>query len=268
MIKYILNEFDTALRRKSAYVYFAGIFVLCIIANIAVVAFRTVYGTNEGTYAYNIMEYAAWSFIVAYLSCILIANTVFGRKYPVPDKKDGITDGLSRTQVYLGKLIASIMLALVYLVITFVVLVATTALFHVKDDRTLDAEAIRVFCGKLALALPLFLAGISFGIMFLFAIRDKRKAFVGFYILTFGIPRLIILLAGDSFNISFFKMLRTYTISQCFTLIPYPSSPDRNVPLMIALGFGYALIAVVIGIVICNKKDLKELRDDRSGRES
>ena len=215
MIKYILTQFDTSLRRKSAYVYFAGIFALCIIANIAVIAFRGIYGTNEGTYAYNIMEF-----------------------------------------------VASLMLALVFLVITFVVLVATTAAFHAGDDRTLDSEAIRIFCGKLFLSLPLFFAGISFAVMCLFVFEDKKKAFAGFYVITLFIPRLIIFLAGDSCNISFFKMLRTYTISQCFTLIPYPLNPDRNVPLMIALGFGYAVLSIVIGIIIYNKKDLKEFRND------
>ena len=262
MIKYILAEFDTSLRRKSAYVYFAGIFALCIIANIAVIAFRGIYGTNEGTYAYNIMEYAAWSFIVAYLSCILIANTVFGSRYPVPEKEKGPDGELSRAQIYVGKLVASLMLALVFLVITFVVLVATTAAFHAGDDRTLDSEAIRIFCGKLFLSLPLFFAGISFAVMCLFVFEDKKKAFAGFYVITLFIPRLIIFLAGDSCNISFFKMLRTYTISQCFTLIPYPLNPDRNVPLMIALGFGYAVLSIVIGIIIYNKKDLKEFRND------
>ncbi|MBR4719936.1 MAG: hypothetical protein IKP31_06830 [Lachnospiraceae bacterium] len=261
MLQYIFDEFDEALRRKSAYMYFAGIFVLCITANIAVVAFRSVYGTNEGTYAYNIMEYAAWSFIVAYLSCIIIVNTVFG-KYPVPQSGDGSTKDLSRTQIYLAKLISSIMLAVVYLVITFVVLVATTALFHINDDRNLDLNAIRVFCEKMFLAMPLFLAGISIGLMFLFCFKDKRKAFAGFYIVTLVIPRLIIFLAGDSFNIPFFKILRTYTISQCFTLIPYPSSPDRNVPLMIALGFIYTALSIVIGIIIYNRQDLKEVQDD------
>lgn len=262
MLKYIFEDFDTALRRKSAYVYFIGIFVICITANIAVIAFRSIYGSNEGTNAYNVMEYAAWSFIVAYLSCILIANTVFGSEYPVPKDAPCIKQGTTgRIQVYLSKLLSSVMLASVYLVVTFVVLVATTALFHVRDERTLDLYAIRVFCEKMFLALPLFLAGISFAVMFLFIFKEKWKAFVGFYIVTFGIPRLIILLAGDSFNIPFFKTLRTYTISQSFTLIPYPSSPDRNVPLIIALGLIFTAISVAVGIIIYSRKELKEVQD-------
>ncbi|MCR5507344.1 MAG: ABC transporter permease [Lachnospiraceae bacterium] len=254
MAKYIFSEFDRSLRRRLAYIYFIGIFVLCIIANIAVVAFRTVYGTNEGTYAYNIIEYAAWSFIVPYLSCIIIEHIVFGSEYPDPHIKDGRTSGLGRSQIYLSKLITGIMLAFVYLVITFVVLVATTSLFQI-NDRELGAAALKSFCGKLCLALPLFLAGISFATMFLFCFKEKWKAYVGYFTLTLIIPRIILMLAKEPPGIGVFKFLRTYTISQCFMLIPYPSSPERSVALILGLGFIYAAIATVIGIIVYNRKD-------------
>ena len=256
MIRYILREFDRALRRKSAYVYFAGIFALCILANLAVVGFRTVYGTNEGTYAYNIMEYAAWSFIVPYLSCIVIAHMVIGKDYPDPYIRDGVTSSLSRVQIYLSRLISGVMVAGVFLVITYVALVATTALFHCGDG-TLTRYAIRIFTDKMILALPLFLAGICFGMMFLFMFRDKRKAYAGFYILTFVIPRSIILLAKDPPGIGVFKFLRKYTISQCFTLIPYPSSPDRSVPFIIGLGLVYAVLSTVIGAAVYCREERK-----------
>ena len=256
MIRYILRELDRALRSKSAYVYLAGIFVLCILANIAVVAFRTVYGTNEGTYAYNIMEYAAWSFIVPYLSCIIIAHMIMGKEYPDPHIKDGVTSGLNRIQIYLSKLTAGVLLASVFLVITYVVLVAATSGFHIGDN-TLTKEAIRAFTDKMVLALPLFLAGISFGIMFLFIFRDRRKAYAGFYILTFAIPRLVILLAKDPPGVGVFKVLKKYTISQCFTLIPYPSSPDRSVPFIVGLGIVYSVISTVIGIAVYNSSERK-----------
>jgi hypothetical protein len=107
------------------------------------------------------------------------------------------------------------------------------------------------------LALPLFLAGICFGMMFLFMFRDKRKAYAGFYILTFVIPRSIILLAKDPPGIGVFKFLRKYTISQCFTLIPYPSSPDRSVPFIIGLGLVYAVLSTVIGAAVYCREERK-----------
>lgn len=258
MIRYIMRELDRAVRRKQAYVYFGSIFLLCILANIAVVAFRTIYGTNEGTYAYNIMEYAAWSFIVPYLSCIVIAHMVIGKDYPDPHIRDGITSGLNRIQIYLCNLAASISLAFVFLVITFVVLVASTAVFHMGDN-TLTKEAIRTFTGKMVLALPLFLAGISFGNMFLFLFKDRRKAYAGYYILTFVIPRTIMLLAKEPPGFIPCKFLRRYTISQCFTLIPYPSSPDRSVPFIVALGLIYTVVSSVIGIAGYNREDTKKV---------
>ncbi|MCR5419577.1 MAG: ABC transporter permease [Lachnospiraceae bacterium] len=256
MVKYIMRELDAALCRKSAYIYFVCIFALCIIGNIAVVAFRTIYGTNEGTYAYNTMEYAAWSFIIPYLSCIFIAHMVFGKEYPNPFIKDGVTNSLDRTRIYLSKLIASVLLAFVFLVITYVVLIASTAIFHVGDS-TLTKESIRVFTEKMILALPLFLAAVSFGVLFLFAFEDKRKAYAGYYILTFLIPRGIILLASDPPGIEVFKVIRKYTISQCFTLIPYPSSPDRNVMFIVVLGLVYTVASTLIGVVIYNKKNIR-----------
>ncbi|MBR5407099.1 MAG: hypothetical protein IK111_05565 [Lachnospiraceae bacterium] len=247
MIKSIFEDFDATLRSKSAYIYFAAVVVLCIIANIAVVAFRSVYGTNEGTYAYNIMEYAAWSFIVPYLSCIFIAHMVFGKKYPRLGKH-------GRTKTYVSKLLSGILLAFVYLVITFVMLVITTSLFQMHD-KSLSSEAIRTFCTKMFLAMPLFLAGMAFATMFLFCFKDKRKAYAGFFLLTLVIPRIILRLAKEPPGIQVFKFLRRYTISQCFTLIPYPSSPERSVPLIIGLGFIYTAVSTAVGIVVFNKKE-------------
>ncbi|MCR5002408.1 MAG: hypothetical protein K6A71_11515 [Lachnospiraceae bacterium] len=257
MFNYIKHEIDRAVLSKSARIYFAGIFILCILGNIAVVGFRTIYGTNEGTYAYNIMEYAAWSFIVPYLSCILIVHMIFGSDYPNPHIKDGLTAGLNRTQIYLCKLAASVVLAFIFLVICFVALVSLTALFQM-NDKTLGADAVRTFCGKMFLALPLFLAGVSFGTMFMFGFRVRKKAYIGYYLVTLVVPQLILFLAKDPPGLTFFKAVRPYIISQCFRLIPYPSSPERSVPLIIGLGFLYTIASTVVGIVVYNRKKFLE----------
>ena len=253
MVKYILHELDCAIMRKSARIYCLGIFVLCIIGNMAVMAFRTVYGTNEGTYAYNIMEYAAWSFILPYLTCILIVQMVFGNDYPNPHIKDGLTATLNRTQIYLSKLIAAIALAFIFLVISLVALVSLTALFQIKD-KTLSADAIKTFCDKMFLALPLFLAGVSIATMFMFGYRRKKKAYLWYYVITLVVPQVILLLAKDPPGLALFKAVRPFTIAQSFRLIPYPSSPERSVPLIIGLGFAYTIVSTVVGIIVYNRK--------------
>lgn len=256
MISNILREFKTAFKRKYTLAYVIGILALCVIANAAVVGFRMIYGTNEGTYAYNLMVYATWCFVIPYYSCIFIADMVFGKEYPNPYIKDNFTKNLNRTQIYLSKLFAAILLAVFFVVVAFLFLLGTTALFQIKDGFVAGYE-IKDFLDKMCIAIPLWVAGIAFGMMFLFICEKKKFAYLGFFILTLIIPRGIMELAGEPLRLAPFRAIRTYLITQNFSLIPYPADPARNVPLTIALGFIYAIIATVIGCVYYNKKNFK-----------
>lgn len=253
MVNYIIRQFGAAMRRKYTYAYVIGILALCVVANAAVVGFRMIYGTNEGTYAYNLMVYATWCFVIPYYSCIFIADMIFGKEYPNPMIKDKDTKDLTRTQIYLSKFIASALLSIVFMVIAFVFLLLTTSLFQINEGMVKGYQ-ITDFLGKMLLAVPLWIAGIAFGNMFLFIFENKKKAFIGFFVLVLIIPRAIMIFAAEPFKWAFFRLLRTYTITQNFSLIPYPADPARNVTLTIVLGFVYAIIATVTGIVAYNKK--------------
>lgn len=258
MGSYIAREWKRALKRRYTYAYVLGIFALCLLANIAVMAFRTIYGTNEGTYAYNLIEYATWCFVLPYYSCIFIADMGFGKTYPNPYIKDNLTKNLNRTQIYFSKLIAEILLAMIFLVIAFVLLVSITTVFQFRDG-TISAYTIRDFAEKMVYATPLWIAGISFGNMFLFVFEDKKKAYIGYFILTFGLERMIMQLAAEPLELGPFKWIRTYLVTQNFSLLPYPADPARSIPLTIALGFIYASIACIIGIICYKKKKVDYL---------
>lgn len=256
MFKYISHELKNALHRKYTYYYVIGILALCVIANAAVVGFRMIYGTNEGTYAYNLMVYATWCFVIPYYSCIFISDMIFGKTYPNPMIKDKDTSSLSRTQIYFSKLIAQILLAVVFVAVAFVILLATTCLFQIKDGMVSGYE-ITDFLGKMALAVPLWIAGISMGNMFLFVHEKKKFAFIGYYVITLVIPRIIMFFAAEPFRWAFFRFLRTYTITQNFSLIPYPADPARNELLIVLLGVIFTVISSAIGCVYYNKKKFK-----------
>lgn len=255
MVSYIAREWKRALKRRYTYAYVLGIFALCLLANIAVIAFRTIYGTNEGTYAYNLIEYATWCFVLPYYSCIFIADMGFGKGYPNPHIKDSLTKNLNRVQIYFSKLIAEILLAAVFLVISFVLLISITTLFQFRDG-TISTYTILDFAEKMLYATPLWIAGISFGNMFLFLFEDKKKAYISFFVLTFLVERVIMQLAAEPLQLAPFKFIRTYLITQNFSLIPYPADPSRNISLTIALGFIYAAIAGIVGAIYYKKKKI------------
>ncbi|MBQ6575852.1 MAG: hypothetical protein IJL90_07085 [Lachnospiraceae bacterium] len=259
MVKYILNDLKRALASKISKYYFFGALGLIVLANVAVIAFRIIYGSNEGTFSYNVFEYATWCFLIPYYSCIVLALAAVGLDYIEPYKNGiKVDDGtgrvsLSPTKLYIAKLIVTAGIAAVYLVVAFILLYVITLLFHISEGM-IAWGVIKSFLEKAALSLPLWFAGISFAVMFLLVFEAKWKAFAGFAVITVIIPQLIRIFSLDTFDIEFFRIVRRYTITQSFGLVPYPSYPDRSVPLIITLGFVYGIIAAVVGIVCYNRK--------------
>ncbi|NLG04067.1 MAG: hypothetical protein GX567_09615 [Clostridia bacterium] len=253
MGQYIIRDLKIIARRRYTYAYVLGIIALCLIANIAVVGFRMIYGTNDGTFAYNLIEYATWSFIIPYYSCIVISDIVFGKTYPNPRIKDKITKNLNRTQIYFSKLLGSLVLAVLFLLVAFIMLMGTTTLFQ-YGDGTMQWWVVEDFLDKMWLAVPLWFAGISIANMCLFITKHKIKAYISFFAIVFVIPRTIMLFAAEPFEWGIMRTIRTYLISQNFGLLPYPADPARNVTLILILGVGYALIASIVGVIAFNKK--------------
>ena len=105
MIRYIWTEFIRAVKSKYYIKIIIAIAAVSVLANLAMIAFRDyVYGTNDGTYGYNLIMFAGGFFWLPYYTTIFISDMVFGENYPDPFIKDRITKRLRRPQLYLGKL--------------------------------------------------------------------------------------------------------------------------------------------------------------------
>jgi len=257
MTKNIGTELKRAFVRKYTWMYVIGIFALVLLANVAVIAFRSIYGANEGTYAYNLLEYATWCFVIPYYTCIFIADIGFGKEYPNPHIKDSTTNGLNRFQIYLSKLIVGLIMGAFFVACAIIALLLVTTIFQIKDGLV-PLYSIKDFLRKTCIALPLWFAGVSFGTMFLFIFEKKRYAFISYFVLTLILPRIIMIFAAEPFKLAFFRVLRKYTITQNFSLIPYPADPARNVPLTIGLGIGYGIIAILIGYGVFARKKINK----------
>lgn len=249
MNKTIANGFLRAVRSKGAKYYLAGTLALILLANIAVICFRFIYGSNEGTFSYNVFEYASWCFLIPYYSCILIGMIVLGKRSGSSDDDRSLNPAL----LYVSRLITAILLAALFLVAAFVLLYVITTLFHLDEGFVLWG-IVKSFLQKAALALPLWFAGISFAMLFL-QVCDKRvKAVLGFVVVTVIIPQAIRILSLDSFKFEVARTIRRYTITQSFGLLPYPAYPERSPALIVTLGLVYGFIALIIGVILFAKK--------------
>lgn len=252
MIRYICRESVNSIKKKYTAFYAAGMLVLCLLANIAMACFRSIYGMNDGAFAYNLIIFAEGAFIIPYYTCIFLADILFGKSCVNPHIKDSVTRKLHRWQIYLGKLIAAFILGVVLYLLSFVFLVGTTALFAV-NDASIDIFTIQDFIEKSLVALPLWMAGISIGQMFLFSFDDKRNAFSGYYIVVFLIPRVILTLASEKMKVPGFKEISEILITPQFQALQYYFTMDK--PKCYLIGFIYTLISSAIGIWVYYHKE-------------
>ena len=255
MFKYIIRELKTASKKKMAFIMLLSIIGICLLANCAVMAFTLVYGSEiDGVLGSNVLSFATWCFPIPYLATIFFADLVFGSTYPNPHIKDNVTKDLSRVEIYIGKLIAALISAFVYMVVAFVTLIIITRIFH-SDITSYD---ISTFVENMITAVPLWIAGISIGMMCLFTFENKKKAYIVFFVITLIIPRFIMYFAAEPFSLAPFIAVRKLLMSQSFGHIPYAADPDRSVPVIVAQGVIYTLISCVVGIIGYRRKEVDD----------
>ena len=257
MILYILREIKRGALRKYTGVYLLGFLALCIIGNLAMAAFRSIYGMNDGSYTYNLITFAQGAFILPYYSCIALADIIFGKEYPDPYLKDGVTRKLHRYQLYLGKLIAAVILSIGIFVIAFGMLLIVTSLFGIGYG-SIDMLTIMDFLNKSTLALPLWIAGISIGQMCLYLFPGRKKrAVLLFAILVVVIPRFIMLLASEAIGIAFFVRLTDFIITPQFQALQFLFTMNRG--RCCILGLVYTILSSAVGIWALYRYERKQM---------
>ncbi len=255
MPAYTWSETVRAIRSKEFKKYTLAILAVSILANLAIIAFRDyVYGTNDGTYGYNIVMFAGGFFWLPYYATIFVAEIPFGRSYPDPYIKDRITKNLKRYHIYLGKLITSLLLICIFAIFTFIIFIGVSTLFQLST-RTLSAQVVRDFGINIMCAVPLLMAGTSIGMMVLFCINNKIKAYVVFWLLTILIPRAVMLLGAEPISITFFKIIKDKVlITPQFTTLQFFAS--RDVKQIVISSIVYIIITTVIGVLCFENKEI------------
>lgn len=250
---YILNEVTIALKKKGTYIYAAGIVILSLLANIAMVAFRSIYGMREGAFGSNLIYFAQWCFIVPYYSTILIAEIIFGKECPNPRIRNKVTIGLSRAKLFFGELFSELCISAVFLVAAIVIFIGITYIFMAADG-SIELWVIQDFCRAATTAIPLWITGIAIGNGLLFLFPRKRHAFATFFGLVIALPRIIMFLAAEPLKLEPCRWIKEYLLlTPRFNELPYYAT--LNMPKIIILSSIYTVCFTALGLWAYYKKE-------------
>ena len=165
MFNYIRAEFYKLVRRKYTYIAL-GFFLLLEGLLVACYAFHNAHSnpTPFGGAIPIVVEMGAVGFCI----CLLTADIVFAGQYKNSTLKNEVSFGLSRTRIYLGKLIAQTLLSILYLVAMMGFFLGACAIVLPIDPPlapgeplyyTLAENALIIVGWFLAAGLPLWIAG-------------------------------------------------------------------------------------------------------------
>ncbi|MBO6016105.1 MAG: hypothetical protein J6P60_05935 [Lachnospiraceae bacterium] len=250
---YITDQMRNAVEGKGIGWYTLSIVALSIMANVSMLAFRSIYGINDGSYGYNLLLFAEWCYVIPYYSTILIAQIIFGKECPNPRIRTKVTIGLKRAHLYFGQFFAELFVAAGLFVIGSVAFVGVTYLF-MFSDHSIELWVIGDFLLKGLYAVPLWITGVSISHMLFYICPKKRLAYSSFICFVVALPRVVMLFAAQPFEIRPLIWIREHVLlTPRFNELPYFYT--INLPQIIVMSLLYTILTCAVGVAVYYKRE-------------
>ena len=176
MLNYIRAETYKVLRRPYTYIALA---VMLVLEGIFAAGFAFYnshsFATPFGGAIVSIVELGA----IGFSMCLLTGDMVFAAQYKNSTLKNEVSFGISRTQIYLGKLIAQTLLSLVYLAIMMAFFIGLCAICLPIEGPAgffSAGDALIIVGYFLAAGIPLWIGGQAAMCMCLFLTNGEMTS--------------------------------------------------------------------------------------------
>lgn len=185
MVKYLNAEIYKLTHRKT---YLFGFFAF-ILGGVTAFMVLCKYNAGNGASLNFFLMNLPPLFMTGLFLVLMVSDMVFSDQYKFNTLKNEASYGLPRTRIYLGKLIATALAAVVICAIIILFYAGIAAiLFPVEEGM---GEVLTHLGQTLALSLPLWFGGLGFGYMLLFVMKGSTSATM-VYVLVLGMGDTIL----------------------------------------------------------------------------
>lgn len=254
MVNYLSAEFYKVFHRKYFYLTIL-VMLLCEGLLVAGWVYTNANGGNFG-FAVGATVFIAMLMVGLY-STILVGDIVFSEQYKFGTIKNEVSYGLSRTRIFLGKLIVQCGMALLMCVL-FVAFYLGLCYALLPHDPAADGEAMRAVGYSLLAVLPLWLGAQALVNTVFFLIKSSTVGsflIVGLFMGAGQVFKLIGIL-GDSLVNRFFYGLYRVMLSSPFDYLSGSVGDTAFLGQTAAIGGVWFVLAVAVGLLAWKQKEI------------
>lgn len=265
MLNYISGELYKTFRRKYTKISLAVIALLCIAGNALIRMTFSIAGKMNSAYPFYL---GIMLMPMCFAILTLVVDAVFSDEYKYGTLKNPISFGISRGEMYFGKLIVEIVLMLVAIALVLVVYTASALVFsQLGAHDAIEWQAVSLFLQKTALSLPLWLGMLGILNMLVFAFRSNALfGMSAMLVFSFPGPVLGMLASLRPWLEAIYKL----TISRQFSLLtggagfmiggPGPAArpvQPEIIPWCILVGLSWFAVSSIAGYLLFRRREIK-----------
>ncbi|WP_033166149.1 ABC transporter permease subunit [Clostridium sp. KNHs205] len=259
MISYIKSEYFRIFRNKWTYLFILLCSGLLVSSNVVL----TMVKASEKNFPYATTKFALSMFYsnfpIVFILCIAITAMVFGNEHTNHTMKNSVSYGISRGDIFFGKLIVEV----VYSILAFVIIGALDIGFAYLLLDNSGVDYMLLLLKACAAAFPLFLVAIAITNSFLFTIESTGASNAASVGLLLAFP-LVCNMLGMKFTF-FMELAKLLPWNMIYYL---GFDMEKFQPILLwggRNGYGYywliacveIIIVSVIGFVLFKKKEIK-----------
>ena len=173
MLNYIKSELYRIRTSKSTYVMFILFGVLVVLYNVMIYGFKIA----DATFPYGTTKFSlgtlCGSVQMLLIICLVIASVIFSGEFKNNTIKNVISFGISKTQMYIGKYIVTLLYA-------FILMPVIAFLYALSAYLLLDnsgSQYLVLFIKALTINLPIFISCITLGMALFFAVQNEVTSY-------------------------------------------------------------------------------------------
>ena len=265
MLNYISGELYKTFHRRYTKIFLLVTVLLCMLGNALLRLLFSMAGTLNTAYSFY---FGIMLMPMCFALLTIIVDAVFSDEYKHGTLKNAVSFGVSRGEIYFGKLIVEIVLMLITILVVVVAWSAGAVLFTQLGPHTaVQWEEIRLFLEKTALSVPLWLGMLGVLNLLVFAFRSNTLfGFSAMLVFTFPGPVLGLLVnvepaLGAVYQLTLSRQFEQLTGGAGFMLggpgpAARPVQPEI-IPWCLLAGMGWFVLSSAAGYLLFRRREIK-----------